>query len=247
MSLDNLLNVLGKAYYYIGLLLLGGGVAAVLLGVLLSRRSLVVPGLAGIFFGVRMVGGLAVQLGGTIVEEAIPAFKSTVFKLAFLALALPVLLGPSIIGMRLNGFTVMRWGIASFLFLGGFGVFAAGYMTYWKRSLVRDTSTSRVRSLAIGHVEVKGSVAGQDDERILAPLSGEQCLLMMVRGRCWSTQRMRSCISVAGSISRSRVVTGSRRRSGRHQSGPVHCGTENWNSCGTLKDRLIWSLLRWTI
>jgi len=63
------------------------------------------------------------------------------------------------------------------------GLFALGllvlYGAVWefrKRRMMRDTPTSKVRSLAIGNVEVKG-VAEKHEEVFESPFSGEDCVM----------------------------------------------------------------------
>lgn len=68
------------------------------------------------------------------------------------------------------------WAIILIAFVGGVVLFVYGFREYRRRSLVANTPTSKVRSLAVGVVEVEGD-AKAVEEALKAPLSGNDCVL----------------------------------------------------------------------
>ena len=82
------------------------------------------------------------------------------------------------IGVRFQGQMVVFGGVAIiglFLTLGWLLMYA-GVNRYRQRSLIADTPTSNVRSLAMGRVELEGTVEPVG-ETFPAPFSGEECVL----------------------------------------------------------------------
>lgn len=61
------------------------------------------------------------------------------------------------------------------LLFGGIG-FVAGWRTFRQRQLIRNTPTSKVRSLAVGAAEVKGE-AHPADEPLVSPLTHEEACM----------------------------------------------------------------------
>lgn len=73
---------------------------------------------------------------------------------------------------------VETWLFLLLAFAGGVVLFIYGFREYQRRSLVANTPTSKVRSLAIGTVELEGYAKVNDEEKILqAPFSGNDCVL----------------------------------------------------------------------
>lgn len=67
-----------------------------------------------------------------------------------------------------DGTGLVIW--SSFMLVGGVMAFRIGFQRYRERQLIRDTPTSKVRSLAVGDVEVKGT-AHPVDEPLRSPLT----------------------------------------------------------------------------
>lgn len=72
------------------------------------------------------------------------------------------------------------WAFLSILFVGGVASFVYGFTEYKRRSLVANTPTSKIRSLAMGTVELQGE-AKPRDETFEAPITGEDCVLYEYR------------------------------------------------------------------
>jgi len=73
---------------------------------------------------------------------------------------------------------VETWLFLLLAFVGGVVLLVYGFREYRRRSLVTNTPTSKVRSLAIGTVELEGSAKSVDEKSVLkAPFSGEGCVL----------------------------------------------------------------------
>lgn len=68
-----------------------------------------------------------------------------------------------------------KWLFATLFLAAGVVVFTSGFRQYRRRSLVRDTPTSDVRSLAMGTVELHGDVSPVD-KPLQSPFSGEDCV-----------------------------------------------------------------------
>lgn len=66
---------------------------------------------------------------------------------------------------------------AGLLYGGGLLAFQQGFSTYRRLQLIRNTPTSKIRSMAMGTVEVKGKAYnGADDIIVKSPFSGTDCL-----------------------------------------------------------------------
>lgn len=76
-----------------------------------------------------------------------------------------------------DGTGLVVW--SSFMLLGGAMAFRAGFQRYRERQLIRDTPTSKVRSLAVGDVEVKGS-AHPVDGPLTSPLTEQDVCIWEV-------------------------------------------------------------------
>ena len=68
------------------------------------------------------------------------------------------------------------WAIIFLVFVGGVVVFVYGFREYRRRSLVANTPTSKVRSLAVGVVELEGD-AKAGEQAFESPFSGNDCVL----------------------------------------------------------------------
>ncbi|MDY6777447.1 MAG: GIDE domain-containing protein [Candidatus Nanohaloarchaea archaeon] len=67
------------------------------------------------------------------------------------------------------------------LFLGGNVMFIAGFGKLRRLNLIKNTPTSKVRSLAMGTVEVYGKVRPVQGETMESPFSGEPCVFYTYR------------------------------------------------------------------
>jgi hypothetical protein len=63
---------------------------------------------------------------------------------------------------------------------------ALGFRTLYKLRLIRNTPTSKIRSIAMGLVEIKGQ-AVQTDEPLISPITKKECLYYM-----WKIERFES-------------------------------------------------------
>ena len=63
--------------------------------------------------------------------------------------------------------------------LGGLALFGAGFRAWRRLRLIEDTPTSRVRSMALGRVELAGSAVGKAD--LEAPFTGTPCVYYRYR------------------------------------------------------------------
>ena len=66
------------------------------------------------------------------------------------------------------------WSFVVFLF--GAVLFWSGFSALGRKRLVEDTPTSKIRSLAMGRVEIHGTVVPCGADTIKAPLSGKDCV-----------------------------------------------------------------------
>ena len=67
---------------------------------------------------------------------------------------------------------------AGALSIGGPLAFAHGFRLWRRRRLIQDTPTARIRSMAMGLVEVNGAVHGRS--AVTAPFSGHECVYWQV-------------------------------------------------------------------
>lgn len=58
---------------------------------------------------------------------------------------------------------------------GGIGIFSWGFGRFKRLQLVKDTPTSKIRSMAMGTVEIKGEVAQLKDS-LVTPFTGKDCI-----------------------------------------------------------------------
>ncbi len=77
-----------------------------------------------------------------------------------------------------DGFKAVMFGVL--FFLGGLLGIAAGFGTFRDLQLVRNTPTSKIRSMAMGLVEVKGESI-PSDRTVKAPISDEDCLFYVYK------------------------------------------------------------------
>lgn len=66
------------------------------------------------------------------------------------------------------------WSFVVFLF--GAGLLWSGFSALGRKRLVEDTPTSKIRSLAMGRVEINGKVVPAGKDTVRAPLSGRDCV-----------------------------------------------------------------------
>lgn len=66
---------------------------------------------------------------------------------------------------------------AAIVYLAGCFFFVRGFAKFRRLQLIRNTPTSRVRSLAMGPVELYGTTEPIDDNVLSSPFSGEDCLM----------------------------------------------------------------------
>lgn len=92
-----------------------------------------------------------------------------------------------------DGTWLVIW--SSFMLLGGVMAFRTGFQRYRERQLIRDTPTSKVRSIAVGDVEIKGT-AHPVDEPLTSPLTEEDVCIWEIEieekksaeeGSTWNT------------------------------------------------------------
>lgn len=66
---------------------------------------------------------------------------------------------------------------AALVYLAGCYFFVRGFAKFRRLQLIRNTPTSRVRSLAMGPVELYGTAESIDDDVLTSPFSGEDCVM----------------------------------------------------------------------
>lgn len=165
-----------RVFFWTGLLCLSAGIILYILALVLQEPRLAAFGLFGIYIGVRFTADYLLKLIERLWDQAKPMFHRRGFQV-FGGLCL-VFLGTAVVvtDETWTIFTALRWGTSGFLLLCGLGLAAAGYATYWRRNLVMNTPTSRVRSLPVGTVEVKGTARAPDDGGVTTPLTQIDCL-----------------------------------------------------------------------
>jgi len=87
---------------------------------------------------------------------------------------------PSNAYLRNDGFPDVWWvGLLAILVVavGGAGLIKTGFTRRKQRTLMRDTPTEDVESLAVGPSEVKGSAVAADGDPFTAPFSDDECVV----------------------------------------------------------------------
>lgn len=74
---------------------------------------------------------------------------------------------------------IKTWALTMLGFVGGIALLGWGFKEYRRRSLVTNTPTSRVRSLAQGLVELEGKALPPRGKKLYSPFSGEECVVYM--------------------------------------------------------------------
>lgn len=172
-----ILSMFKRLYFWTGIVALIVGILSYLSAIILGRTDLAVVGVGAGYIGIRLTFDYFFKLGQRLYKEAKPMFYRRSFQI--LGAAIIVFLAVTMYTSTrvLTVFTVLQWGTATFMIVGGFGVAAAGYATYWRRNLVLNTPTSSIRSVPIGDVEVKGTARQEDETNYVSgPLTGEPCL-----------------------------------------------------------------------
>lgn len=72
---------------------------------------------------------------------------------------------------------IETWLYISLAFVVGVGLFTSGFGEYRRRSLVANTPTSKVRSLAMGTVELQGSAKARERDLLESPITRTDCVL----------------------------------------------------------------------
>ena len=82
-------------------------------------------------------------------------------------------------------------GIPIVFFIGGLSLFFGGLNKIKRDRLIENMPTSKIRSIAMGLVEVNGKVSKYNDT-LIAPLSGEECVYCRFSITEWKRGRKRS-------------------------------------------------------
>lgn len=79
--------------------------------------------------------------------------------------------------------------MGSVLLVFGVALFIKGFRRYNLYTLIRDTPTSKIRSMPMGPVEIKGKVEYCDERYILDPLKGEECVFFHFEIEKWKKDK----------------------------------------------------------
>ena len=67
------------------------------------------------------------------------------------------------------------WAMTAILAVLGAAAFGAAYVAFYRKRVIEDTPTSRIRSAAQGYLELEGHAALMDGHPIVSPLTGAPC------------------------------------------------------------------------
>ncbi|MBI3052214.1 hypothetical protein HYY74_07225 [Candidatus Woesearchaeota archaeon] len=65
---------------------------------------------------------------------------------------------------------------ASAVLIGGIGIFWNGFYKFYKKRLIENTPTSKIRSIAMGMVEINGKAVPPQGKVLTGLLSGDKCV-----------------------------------------------------------------------
>jgi hypothetical protein len=94
----------------------------------------------------------------------------------FVVVIAVLLLGSMLFFLTVGTNITDKMWVVFFLLLGGAVLFIFGFFTLSRKRLIQNTPTSKIRSIAMGLVEVYGEVVPSKENVLKSPLTGKSCV-----------------------------------------------------------------------